>query len=188
MKENDEELKEEEAGTGEEIKEVPEEAVERLKAELETKTKEAADNYDRFLRVCADLENYKKRAEREKTDCITYANESLLADVLPIIDNFDRALNHAADETTLDSLKEGVKLTIGQIWGVLKKYGLQEIPAVGEKFNPALHHAISHEETMDCPPDTVLSEFQKGYMLKGRLLRPSMVSVAKRPDLTESSH
>ncbi|MBI5563210.1 MAG: nucleotide exchange factor GrpE [Deltaproteobacteria bacterium] len=186
MKKNEEELNED-AGTeaqtveGEEIQELPDEEISRLKAELAARTMEAADNYDRFLRAVADLENFKKRAEREKTDCVTFANEALLADVLPVIDNFDRALAHAAGTETLDSLKEGVRLTIGQVWGVLKKYGLQEIPALGERFDPALHHAISHEEAADARPDTVVKEFQKGYMLKGRLLRPSMVAVAKAP-------
>lgn len=164
------------------IQEQPEEEIIRLKAELAAKTKEAADNYDKFLRSCADFENYKKRAEREKTDCIAYANENLLSEILPVVDNFSRALDHANNDTTLLSLKEGVNLTIEQLWGVLKKCGLVEIAAIGEKFDPSVHHAISHEETADSPPGTVVKEFQKGYMLKGRLLRPSMVAVAKEPE------
>jgi len=149
---------------------------------LEAKTVEAAQNYDKYLRACADLENYKKRAEREKADAINFANETLLHDVLPVVDNFERALVHANSDQNIASLKEGVKLAIDQVYGVLKKYGLQEITAVGEKFNPELHHAISHEPSPEAEEGTVVKEFQKGYTLKGRLLRPSMVAVAKPPE------
>lgn len=160
----------------------------RLKAELTAKTKEASESYDKFLRSCADFENYKKRAEREKTECIAFANENLLSEILPVVDNFVRALDHANSDTSLASLKEGVSLTIEQVWGVLKKYGLVEVPALGEKFDPSLHHAISHEETSDSAPGTVVKEFQKGYILKGRLLRPSMVAVAKEPETNTTTH
>lgn len=169
------------------IQEPIEEEIIRLKAELAAKTKEAADNYDKFLRSCADFENYKKRAEREKTECITFANEGLLSEILPVVDNFSRALDHASNDTTLTSLKEGVGLTIEQLWGVLKKCGLVEIPAIGEKFDPSVHHAISHEAAADYPSGTVVKEFQKGYILKGRLLRPSMVSVAKEPEAEQAT-
>lgn len=193
MKENDEELQAEDmpatdTGGPTEIQEQPEEELIRLKAELAAKTRESTENYDRFLRSCADFENYKKRAEREKTDCIAFANENLLSEILPVVDNFVRALDHANSDTTLASLKEGVSLTIEQVWGVLKKYGLVEIPALGEKFDPSVHHAISHEETADSLPGTVVKEFQKGYMLKGRLLRPSMVAVAKEPETDQTTH
>ncbi|MBI5885872.1 MAG: nucleotide exchange factor GrpE [Deltaproteobacteria bacterium] len=193
MKENDKEIDDYEAtGTDSvdngEIQEMPEDELARVKAELEAKTKEAAENYDRFLRSSADLENYKKRAEREKIDCIAFANENLLSEILPAIDNFERALSHANSETTLASLEQGVRLIIEQTWGVLKKYGLTEITALGERFDPSVHHAISHEETSDAPVGTVVREFQKGYMLKGRLLRPSMVAVAKEPEEKPAAH
>lgn len=193
MKENDKEMEgfdatETDSVDSGEIQEMPGDELARVKAELEARTKEAAENYDRFLRASADLENYKKRAEREKTDCIAFANENLLAEILPAIDNFERALSHANSETTLASLEQGVRLIIDQTWGVLKKYGLTEIAALGERFDPSVHHAISHEETADAPVGTVVKEFQKGYMLKGRLLRPSMVAVAKTPDDKPTAH
>ncbi|OGQ50710.1 MAG: nucleotide exchange factor GrpE [Deltaproteobacteria bacterium RIFCSPLOWO2_02_FULL_53_8] len=187
MKEENDEIRpedtpEQNVGDTGAIAETLEEEITRLKAELAAKTGEAADNYDKYLRSCADFENYKKRAEREKADCIAFANENLLSEILPVVDNFVRSLDHANDDTTLASLKEGVGLIIEQTWGVLKKYGLVEVAALGEKFDPSLHHAISHEETTDSAPGTVVKEFQKGYILKGRLLRPSMVSVAKEPE------
>ncbi len=160
------------------IQELPGEEILRLQSELDAKTKEAEENYSKFLRACADFENYKKRVEKEKTDIKNFANETLIVEVLSVMDNFERALEHA-DEKSLDSLKQGVKLTVDQMFSLLKKYGLQEIKSVGEKFDPAVHHAISHEESEGVPPATVLKEFQKGYFLRGRLLRPAMVAVAK---------
>ncbi len=160
------------------IKELPGEEILRLQAALDAKTKEAEENYAKFLRACADLENYKKRAEKEKADIRDFANEKLIVEVLSVMDNFERALDHA-NEKNLDSLKQGVKLTVDQMYALFKKYGLQEIKSVGEKFDPALHHAISHEESVGAAPGTVLKEFQKGYLLRGRLLRPAMVAVVK---------
>lgn len=164
-----------------EIIETPEEEIKRLSAELASRTKEAADNHDRFLRACADLDNYRKRAEKEKADGINFANESLISEMLPVLDNFERALSHAKEEN-LDSLTTGVQLIIEQMCAVFKKFGLEEIKSVGERFDPAVHHAISHEDSVQAEPETVVREFQKGYYLKGRLLRPAMVAVAKAPE------
>lgn len=177
------ETTEEEGGVEEahEIIETPEEEIKRLSAELASRAKEAADNHERFLRACADLDNYRKRAEKEKADGINFANESLISEMLPVLDNFERALSHAKEEN-LDSLTKGVQLIIEQMCAVFKKFGLQEIKSVGERFDPAVHHAITHEESMEAEPETVVKEFQKGYYLKGRLLRPAMVSVAKAPE------
>lgn len=161
--------------------ETPEEEIKRLTSELVIRTKEAEDNHGRFLRACADLENYKKRAEKEKVESISFANESLISEILPVLDNFERALSHAKEEN-LESLTKGVRLIIEQMYPVLKKFGLQEIKAVGERFDPAVHHAISQEDTTQAEPETVVREFQKGYYLKGRLLRPAMVAVAKAPE------
>jgi molecular chaperone GrpE len=184
MKENDEGLDNVEGLPGEhaELFEPPQQEIARLRSELEAKTKEAEENYNRFLRACADLDNYRKRSEKEKADAIGFANESIIEDVLLAVDNFERALSHASGENSVESLREGVKLTLSQMHATLKKYGLQEIKSVGERFDPALHHAISHEETDSAEPETVVREFQKGYFLKGRLLRPAMVAVAKRPE------
>lgn len=165
------------------IVELPEDELETAKSELAAAKKEAADNYARYLRTCADLDNYRKRSEKEKADAINYANENLVSEILPALDNFSRALEHAGAEENLESLRKGVGMTIDQMQTVLKKYGLEEIKSVGEKFNPGMHHAISHEDSLEVEPDTVVKEFQKGYILKGRLLRPAMVAVAKRPEL-----
>ena len=183
MKENgqDDFLQEEEMveGPPSEIVEAPEEAVSRLRAELDAKAKEAEENYNKYLRSIADLDNYRKRSEKERQDAISFANEDLIFEMLPVVDNLERALSHANDGENLESLRQGVKHTIEQMSSVLKKNGLQEIKSVGERFDPSVHHAISEEEGGE--PGTVVKEFQRGYTLKGRLLRPAMVAVSKTP-------
>lgn len=180
MKENEDFFKgEDTVEESAQIQETPEEEIGRLKSELEAKTRDAEDNYGKFLRASADLDNYRKRAEKERADLANYANENFISEILPAIDNFERALSHANGEGSLDSLRQGVKLTIDQMYAVLKKLGLQEVKAVGERFDPSIHHAISEEPSVDAEPGTVVREFQRGYFLKGRLLRPAMVAVAK---------
>jgi len=151
-----------------------------LEVLLEEKTDEAARNYEMFLRARADIQNVKKRQEKEKAGYISYATETVVIEILPAIDNLERAIEHASDGDgeKLASLIDGVKLTIEQMQKALAKFGVKEIDAVGKTFDPALHHAISHEECDEAEPGTVIKEFQKGYLLKDKLLRPSIVSVA----------
>ncbi len=163
----------------------PFEEIERLKELLDEKTREARINHEKFLRACADLENYKKRTAKETARTIEYANETLLKELLPVIDNLERALDHAGNERGFESLKEGVRLTLEQMRAVLKKFGLSEIKALGERFDPEKHHCISHEEKEGCPPGTVIKEFQKGYLYKDRLLRPALVAVSKEGERKE---
>jgi len=166
------------------IQELPEQTIERLYSELEAKDKEARGNHDKYLRAVADLENYKRRTSKEVADAKSYANERLIAEILPVIDNFERALDHAnGGGENPGSIAEGVKLIVDQMFAVLKKAGLEEVASLGEKFDPALHHAISEEESAEAEPGTVVKEFQKGYFLKGKLLRPSMVAVSRAPSV-----
>jgi molecular chaperone GrpE len=151
-----------------------------LKAQLDEKTKGAEENYDRFLRAQAELENYKKRVEREKGSLVRYGNEELIKAILPVIDNLERALNHPAGENP-DGLVEGIKITLNQLLQVLEKFGVSSIAAVGEPFDPSKHEAMMQVESTEHEPNTVVSEFQKGYVLNDRLLRPAMVSVARPP-------
>jgi len=151
-----------------------------LETLLEEKTDEAARNYDLFLRARADLENLKKRQEKEKAGYMSYATECVVLEILPAIDNLERALEHASNSggENVASLVEGVRLTIEQMRKALAKFGVKEIKALGEPFDPSLHHAISHEDCEDVEPGRVVKEFQKGYLLKDKLLRPAIVSVA----------
>lgn len=142
--------------------------------------KEAADYYDRLLRLSAEFENYKKRSSRELADFRKFANELIIKDLLGVIDNLERALASAADqEGNADSIAEGVELTLKEIFKILEKNGVTPIAAEGEAFDPTYHQAVMQQETADHPPNTVVQELQKGYLLHNRLLRPSMVAVSK---------
>jgi molecular chaperone GrpE len=156
--------------------------IEELKKKLEEKEKEAKENYDRLLRTAADFENYKKRAAREKEDWTKFANEDLIKAILPFIDNLERAVNHAQKIADTGVLVEGVQLTIQQLLQALNKFGLSSFESVGKPFDPAMHEAMLVVETDKHEPNQVVEEFQKGYLLNDRLLRPATVSVSKPPE------
>jgi len=156
-----------------------------LEERLTEKSGEAEENYNKFLKSCANLENFKKRAEREKKELLDYSHDTLIKELLNVIDNLERALAHANDEVDIESLKKGLALSIEQIFPMLQKFGLEKVSAVGEPFDPNIHEAVSHEESSEHAPETVIREFQKGYRLKGRLLRPAMVAVSKVPSEEE---
>jgi len=145
---------------------------------LEQKDKELAEKQDQLLRARAEYENYKKRMAREREDLLKFGNEQLLKELLPVLDNFERSLTHAKTAKNVDSLIEGVELIHKEFLHTLKKYGLQEISSKGEKFDPAMHEATAQVATNEHPEGTVVEEFQKGYYVHDRLLRPSMVAVA----------
>jgi molecular chaperone GrpE len=156
--------------------------IEELKKKLEEKAKESKENYDRLLRMAADFENYKKRAAREKEDWTKFANEDLIKGVLPFIDNLERAVNHAQKVNDVGVLIEGVRLTLQQLLQSLNKFGLSSFESVGKPFDPAVHEAMLVVETDQYEPNQVIEEFQKGYLLNDRLLRPATVSVSKPPE------
>ena len=150
--------------------------------ELQAKAGKADEHWDRLLRLTADLENFKKRAARERQDAIKYANESLLQKLIPIVDNFDMALAAAGGETNAnDSVRAGVAMIHAQLKSLLAEAGLEEINAQGEPFDPNLHEAVSQRESKEVPEGHVLQEMRKGYRLRERLIRPASVVVAKKP-------
>lgn len=153
-----------------------------LKKKLEEKEKEIKEYHDRLLRLAADFENYKKRAARDKEDWTKFANEDLLRTILPFIDNLERAINHAQKVADTGVLIEGVRLTIQQILQSLNKFGLSSFQSVGKPFDPTVHEAMLVVETDTHEPNQVVEEFQKGYLLNDRLLRPATVSVSKPPE------
>jgi molecular chaperone GrpE len=156
------------------------EMVADLKSKLETKTGEAEENYDRLLRVSAEFENYKKRTAREMADFKKYANQSLLRELLPVIDNLDLAIKAAAEasDNTDACLLDGVELTRKEILKVFENFNVEPIDALGKPFDPNFHEAVMREESDEHPENTVVNELQKGYLMHDRLLRPSMVVVA----------
>ena len=150
-----------------------------LRQQLESKETEAKNYYERFLRQAAELENYKKRSARERDDAIRYANESLLKDLLPVVDNLERAIAHASGGGNGKPLVEGVEMVLRGLADVLTKHGAMPILAQGQPFDPTKHEAMTQVETDDHEPNSVVEELHKGYMLRDRLLRPALVSVAK---------
>ena len=150
-----------------------------LEARFEAKDAEAKETYERLLRVSADFENYKKRASREMEEFRKYANQSLLKEMLSVVDNLELAINSSNDGNNTDkNLIEGLNLTLNEILRVFEKFNVIPIEAQGKTFDPAYHEAVMREETDDYPENTVISEFQKGYLIHDRLLRPAMVVVA----------
>jgi molecular chaperone GrpE len=158
--------------TGEESVDVPAE-------KLETALREARENYDRFLRVSAEFDNFKKRTAREVQDFRKFANESLLRDLLPVVDNLERALAVAPDAQKEGGLREGIELTLKQLYKLLEGAVVLPIEAEGNPFDPAFHQAMMQEPSDQVPDNTVIRQMQKGYTIHGRLLRPAMVVVAK---------
>jgi len=156
---------------------MPEERILQLEAELTAKSKESTENWDRFIRERADLENYRKRVSREKEELLSYCTKSLIEEILPVVDNLERALSHT-DNDDNSPVVEGIRMTHGMLLAALKKFGVTAVESPGAPFDPAFHQAMAQVPTSDTPPNTVMEEFQKGYMLKERLLRPAMVSVS----------
>ncbi len=150
-----------------------------LSAKLLEKEKEAAENYEKYLRAVADFENYKKYAAKERADILKYGNEKIIKDILPILDALDRAIHQSVNSKDVDAFIKGVKIIHEQLLDCLGKHGVKVIEAAGQPFNPDLHEALMLAES-DQEEGTVLQEFEKGYTLHDRLLRAAKVSVSKQ--------
>jgi molecular chaperone GrpE len=157
---------------------------ESLEERLTVANAKAEENYDRFLRVTAEFENYKKRMEREMNDFRKFANESLIKDILPIVDNLERALEipYGDNENAFNGMLEGVQMTLKGLLESLEKFGVVPIDSLDKPFDPNFHQAVMQEESEGHPDNTISKELQKGYMMNDRLLRPAMVVVSKKPD------
>ncbi len=134
--------------------------------------------YERLLRNMADFENYKKRVNRDKEDLRRFANEDIIMQLLPVMDNFERAITHVKESKDIRALLEGVNMIFRQIREILKKYGVRSFESIGKPFDPTKHQAVSLRETAETLPNTILEEFQRGYFLHDRLIRPAMVVVS----------
>ncbi|ABB33738.1 GrpE protein [Geobacter metallireducens RCH3] len=153
--------------------------VKELEEALAAKEAEAAANWDKFVRERADLENYRKRTQKEKEELLKYGNESLIVEILPVVDNMERALDHSDDDSA-SAVIEGVRMTLNMLLSTLKKFGVTVVEAEkGTPFDPAVHQAMCQVENTDVPANSVVEIFQKGYLLNERLIRPAMVSVSK---------
>jgi len=153
---------------------------EQLAEKMQEMRAQADKNYDLYVRSRAEIENLKKRFQKEKEDLVKFSNESLIKELLPVVDNLENAISHSTDENSLDALREGVKLTLKGLMDALQRVGLQEVKAMGEPFDPNFHEAISEMADDTVEPRTVVKELQKGYVLNNRLIRPSVVIVSKK--------
>ncbi len=158
---------------------------EELKKLLVQRSQEAKENYDRLLRLAAEVDNLKKRQEREISEVRQFANENLIKELLPVLDNLERALEHGRQNEAPDALMEGLELVHQDFLKVLGRFGITPIDSVGERFNPVFHHAVMEEESPEVEDQTVTNELQRGYLLQNRLLRPAMVVVSRNTAQSE---
>ncbi len=154
------------------------------KAELLEKIEEERDaskkNYELYVRSQAEMDNMKKRFQKEKEDFVKFSNETLIKQLLTVIDNLEKAIDHFHKGDSIDALKEGVDLTLKGLTSILEKEGLEQVKALHEPFDPNFHEAVSELEDNSVEPGTVIEELQKGYLLRQRLIRPAMVVVSKK--------
>ena len=177
----DEQAEETSAPDGQEVEQ--QDPLAALQAQIETMTQERATLYDQLLRRQAEFENYRRRVDREKSETYTRARAEVLLELLPVIDNFERAL--ASLETSggdAESLRHGVELIHKQFKDALTKFGLEPVESVGQTFDPHVHEAVTIEPTDKHKENTIIEEFQRGYRLGEKLLRPAKVKVASSPE------
>jgi molecular chaperone GrpE len=149
-----------------------------LRAKIEQLEADAKEASNRYLRLAADFDNFKKRARQEQSETIQFANAGLIEKLLPVVDNFHRVLESAPPEVD-DAWLKGVSLTLQQLDELLTSQGVSPIESVGTLFDPSLHEAIGHEESDEHPEDTVVSEVRRGYRLNDKVVRPALVRVAR---------
>lgn len=163
--------------------------LEDLAEKLKSKEQEAQENYDRLLRVSAEFENYKKRASREMEEFRKFSNQSLIKEMLSVVDNLELAMKSTNGHKTIDKgLLDGLEMTHKKILKVFEKFNVKPISAKGQPFDPTFHEAVMQEETDEYPGNTVINELQKGYLIHDRLLRPSMVVVAKSKEKKDNTN
>jgi len=167
-----EELNEEQSTSSLEQEPVSMLELERLQALVD-------ENQQRVLRTQADFDNYRKRTQKEKEEFAKYASTKLITELLPIVDNFDRAFSTVVEDNLNESFSKGMNMIYRQLEGVLQAEGLVPMDSVGQPFNPEFHQAIMQVESEEYPEGTVVEEIQKGYMLKDKVLRPAMVKVSQ---------
>jgi molecular chaperone GrpE len=160
---------------------VDETEIVKLREQLEAIEKELKSNYDRMLRQAAELENFKKRTTRERDDAIRFANEVFIRDLLPVVDNLERAVAHAKGRGNGKPLVDGVEMVLKGLLDILTKHGVLQVSALGQPFDPGKHEGMAHVESNEHAPNTVVEEHHKAYLYHDRLIRPALVTIAKAP-------
>ena len=177
--------KEHEKGRHKRAKKPEDMTKQELVKKLSETQEEAQDNYDLYMRTYAEMENIKKRGIKEREELAKYANESLIKEILPTIDSLEKAISHAIDDENSSALVEGLELTRDGLMKTLEKAGLEEVEAIGKPFDPNFHEAVSQQKDDTVAPGHVMIELQKGYVLNGRLIRPSTVVISSGKDTNE---
>ncbi|MCX8070435.1 MAG: nucleotide exchange factor GrpE [Thermodesulfovibrionales bacterium] len=152
---------------------------------IEKLIQEKEEYKDKYLRLYAEFDNYKRKALKDKEELIKYSNESILNEILPILDSIEMAIKHSneASSDNIDALRKGVENTLRELQRTLEKFGVTYIEAQGKEFNPVYHHAMSQVERDDLEENTIVEEFRRGYMLKDKVIRPSLVVVSKKSNV-----
>ncbi|HSE83177.1 MAG TPA: nucleotide exchange factor GrpE [Thermodesulfobacteriota bacterium] len=157
-----------------------------LQSEIEQRKKEYHELYDKYVRLIADFDNYKKRVAKEKADIMAYGNEELIKEILGVVDNLERAIKHSGSAEDVGSIVEGVRLVHRMFLNSLEKFGVKAINiSKGDRFDPRYHQAVEHVVSNEITPGLIISEILKGYTLKDKLLRPSVVVVARAEEKRE---
>lgn len=170
-----------ENGTEEENDLVVLDPVKILEKDLLDAKNELTEQKDKFVRLQAETDNFRKRLSREKEEFSQYANERLFKELLPIFDNFERALGDPSND--IKSLKEGLEMILKQFSAFLEKEKVEPIEAIGGKFDPMIHEVLTSEESSEHEENTIISQFVKGYTINNRVIRPSQVVISKKPSL-----
>jgi len=152
----------------------------QLIKKIETVQEASDKNLDLYIRSQAEIDNLKKRYQKERQGLVKFANESLIKQLLPVVDNLEKAITHSQDEDSIEAIREGVDLTLKGLTDILQKAGVETVEAAGEQFDPNFHEAVSEMADDGVEPGTVIKDLQKGYILNQRLIRPSMVIVSKK--------
>ncbi len=179
MENKDMEMQEENPGTEPVDLEIEVDEITALKSELEKSQQESQKNYDLYLRSLAELENFKKRAARDKEEYSKFAVLPLIQKLLPVIDDLERALAQFDNSKDLEGLSKGVEMITRSLQETIKNEGVEPIEALGQAFDPQYHQPLIVEESDEHSENTVIEEFQAGYILHGRVIRPSLVKVSK---------
>lgn len=154
------------------------EGASELQQALGTKTDECKALNEKYLRLAAEFDNYKRLAQRDQRDQIKFGNEQILKELLPVVDNLERAIKSSRGASPLDALTQGVELTLKQLIGALNKFGVTAVESVGRNFDPATQQAVAQVPSDTVPENHVVEEYQKGYLLQDRILRAAMVTVS----------
>lgn len=151
---------------------------EELLAQIEQLKAEKEELHNKYLRAQADLQNFRVRVNREKEQLLQYSSQRAIEALLPVVDNFERAIEASQDAQDPGALKEGIEMVFRQLQQVLEQEGVSAVPGVGEPFDPNMHQAVMQEASSEHESGIIIEEFQKGYKLKDRVIRPSMVKVS----------